>query len=171
VSRFEIDPARSRVWTDARSNVHPIHSNTSGLEGWMDLTFAKTGRIDLRRAAAGELSLPVKRLRSGNPLQDRELHRRLDARRHPTIEGVLTSIEAGTEPGRYRVSGELTFLGVTRSHADEMTFRLDDDGTLRAEGESTFDVRDFGLEPPRILVLRVEPEVRVRIALVATATS
>ena len=34
-------------------------------------------------------------------------------------------------------------------------------------GETTFDVRDFGMEPPRILMLKVEPDVRVKVAIVA----
>jgi hypothetical protein len=34
-------------------------------------------------------------------------------------------------------------------------------------GEHVFDIRDFGIKPPRILMLRVEPEVTVRIRLVA----
>jgi hypothetical protein len=42
-----------------------------------------------------------------------------------------------------------------------------DDRTIRLEGQSTFDIRDFGLQPPRILMLRVEPTVVVRIELIA----
>ena len=42
-----------------------------------------------------------------------------------------------------------------------------DGDTIRLAGESRFDVRDFGMEPPRILMLRVEPEVEVRVELVA----
>jgi hypothetical protein len=30
-----------------------------------------------------------------------------------------------------------------------------------------FDVRDFGMEPPRMLFLRVEPEVAVRVEIIA----
>ena len=48
-----------------------------------------------------------------------------------------------------------------------MTIALVDDRTLRLDGESTFDIRDFGMEPPRILMLRVEPEVDVRVEIVA----
>ena len=34
---YTIIPERSRVWIDARSSVHPIHSTTDGLEGFVDL--------------------------------------------------------------------------------------------------------------------------------------
>ncbi len=42
-----------------------------------------------------------------------------------------------------------------------------DDHTVRLDGSSTFDIRDFGMEPPRFLMLKVEPEVVVRVEIVA----
>jgi hypothetical protein len=41
------------------------------------------------------------------------------------------------------------------------------EGTVVLAGEKTFDVRDFGMEPPRILLFSVAPDVRVRVAIVA----
>jgi hypothetical protein len=38
-------------------------------------------------------------------------------------------------------------------------------------GRSTFDIRDFGMEPPRILMLKVQPEVAVRVEIVAEKES
>jgi polyisoprenoid-binding protein YceI len=167
VTRYRIDPDRSVVWIDARSSVHPIRSRTDGLTGWIEIGLTKTGRVSSTTSPAAHLELPVDRLRSGNPLEDRELRRRIDARRHPTIEGDLTSITAAGEPGRYRVSGAVTFRGVTQPHDGEMEIAALDDGALRWTGASTFDVRDHGMEPPRILVLRVEPLVEVRIEVIA----
>jgi hypothetical protein len=166
VARFRIDPGRSRVWIDARSNVHPIHSSSDGLEGHVDLPAGGAGTVGAGAPWAGRVALPVTRLTSGNRLEDRELHRRVDARRFPAIEGVLTGIEA-LGGDRYRVSGEVTFRGVTRRHDDEMTVRFLDQRTVQLEGSSSFDIRDFGMEPPRILLLRVEPQVDVRVEIVA----
>jgi hypothetical protein len=61
----------------------------------------------------------------------------------------------------------VTFKGATRSYQDEMAVSQGDDGTLRLTGESTFDIRDFGMDPPRILMLKVEPQVGVRVEIVA----
>jgi len=144
------------VTIDASSSVHPIHSRTEGLEGYVDL-----------ERAEGELSLDVARLRSGNPLEDRELKRRIDARRYPTIEGRLTELHETDEAGRYRVVGEITFKGVTRICEDEITFTLDGD-ELHLRGTTAFDIRDWGMEPPRILMLRVHPEVTVTLDALAT---
>ena len=48
-----------------------------------------------------------------------------------------------------------------------MSFAMADEHTVTLAGERTFDIRHFGMEPPRILTLRVYPEVTVRIEIVA----
>ena len=151
MARHEFVPGRSRVIIDGRSSVHPIHSSTDGLEGFLD---PETGE--------GRVSFAVSRLRSGNPLEDREMKRRINAKRFPTIEGALTSFDGG------HAVGDLTFLGVTRAVSGELTVTTVDADTIEITGESTFDVRDFGMQPPRILMLRVYPEVKVRIEIIAT---
>jgi polyisoprenoid-binding protein YceI len=163
--RYRIDPKRSRVWIDARSSLHPIHSETDGLRGWIE--FDLDGDEEGAGAPAGHLELPVEQLRSGNLLEDRELRRRMDARRYPTIAGELTVMREAEGDGRYEVGGELTFRGVTRSYKDEMALEQLDRRTIRLSGRSTFDIRDFGMEPPRILMLKVEPQVAVRVEITA----
>ncbi len=169
MTRYRIVPERSTVSIDARSNVHPFHSETSGLEGHVELNFGADGAVDPATKAAGTLSLSVSRLQSGNRLEDREMHRRLDARRYPAISGELDVIEPAGGDGLYRVSGTVTFRGVARPHTDDMTIRAVDDRTLSLSGRSRFDIREWGMEPPRILVLRVEPEVDVAVDIVAVA--
>jgi polyisoprenoid-binding protein YceI len=160
-----IIPERSRVWIDARSSVHPIHSTTDGLEGFVDLDADRNAVVGAHPTA--QLSFPVDRLSSGNRLEDRELHQRIDARRYPTITGVLTGVLRVADDGRFLVRGDLTLRGVTRSVEGYITLTTVDERTIRLTGESTFDVRDFGMKPPRILMLRVEPEVKVRVEIYA----
>jgi polyisoprenoid-binding protein YceI len=161
--RYVVDPTRSRVWIDARSSLHPIHSESDGLEGWVD------AEADGRRVTAGEVQLAIDRLSSGNPLYDREMRRRADARRYPAISGRLTSAQPTGQDGCYRVDGEVTFRGVSRAYQDELHVQAGDDRTIELDGERVFDIRDFGMEPPRILALRVYPEVSVRVRIVATS--
>jgi polyisoprenoid-binding protein YceI len=165
MARYTIIPERSRVWMDARSSVHPIHSTAEGLEGFVDLAADDDSLVGPHPTA--QLSFPVNRLSSGNRLEDRELHKRIDARRYPTISGVLTAVVPVADEGRFLVRGDLSFRGMTRSAEDYMTLTVVDERTIRLAGESTFDVRDFGMEPPRILMLRVEPDVKVRVEIFA----
>ena len=155
------------MFISARSSLHPIDTRTDGLEGFLEVEVQGGGRVNLTVPTKGRISLPVARMSSGNPLEDRELRRRIDARRYPTIDGELTGMcETGNE-GRYLVQGELTFKGATRTYEEEMVLSQDGDGTLQLSGESTFDIRDFGMDPPKILMLKVQPEVGVRVEIVA----
>lgn len=167
MARYRIVPERSTVSIDARSNVHPITSSTDGLEGFVDLELGADGRVDLAAQPAAQLSLAVNRLSSGNALEDRELHRRIDARQYPTISGELAGMESSGADSSYRISGRVTFRGVACDHQDVMTIRTVDERTIALAGQSRFDIREFGMEPPRILMLRVEPQVDVRVEIVA----
>jgi polyisoprenoid-binding protein YceI len=167
VPRYRIVPERSRVWIDGRSTLHAIHSSTDGLEGFIELEPDDEGGITHATPPAGKLSFPLARLSSGNALEDGELRRRIDTRRFPTLDGVVTGMERVDGVQRYRVSGDVAFRGVVQACSDEMTLEVVDDRTVRLEGRSTFDIRDFGMEPPRLLMVRVEPEVVVRVEIIA----
>ncbi|MGH9046788.1 MAG: YceI family protein [Acidimicrobiales bacterium] len=169
MARYRIVPERSRVWIDARSTLHPIHSSTDGLEGFVDLEFGSDGSLDSGADASGKLSLAVDRLSSGKRMEDRELQRSLDARRFPTIEGELRGVDHQGED-RYRVLGDITVRGTSCSHEDEMTIRSLGASTIELAGSSRFDIRDFGLEPPRVLMIKVFPEVNVRVQIAAERT-
>ena len=170
MTRFRILPTRSRVWIEARSNLHPIHTEAGGLEGWLEMQI-DDGRINVDQTLLGHLEFPVANLKSGNGFEDRELQRRIEARRHPTIVGDLKTMKATNAPLTYVVAGDLTFRGVTQSYEDEMMVEVMDDRSVNMSGVSTFDIRDFGMEPPRILMLKVQPEVTVRVEIVAEKES
>ena len=164
--RFRIVPERSRVWIEASSSVHPIHGECEGLSGFIDAAFDGDA-VHLSSTPEISVELPVERLRSGNRLEDAEMMRRIDARRYPTIRGVVRYMEPQGVDGRYVVTGDLTFHGVTQTVEGEVTVSRPDDRTLVIEGEREFDIRDFKVQPPRILMLKVHPEVKVRIRVEA----
>lgn len=166
MARYRIVPERSTVWIDAQSTLHPIHSASTGLEGWLDVEVAD-GRLDLSVEPHARLEIEVERMSSGNVVYDREMQRRVDARRYPTIRGELDAVREVDGNGRYAVRGDVTFHGVTNAFEREMTVDVLDDGTLKLEGEHLFDVRDFGITPPKILMFRVHPEVAVRVSILA----
>lgn len=174
MARYEIDPARSFVLVVARSNVHPIHLRGDGVQGHLDLvpehdgeTGSDAGHAMARAAPTGRLSLRVERLRGASGLEDAELRRHADAARFPTIDGLLTSVER-LAAGRFRLGGDVTFRGVTRPCTGDVSLAPHAAGApteVALRGQATFDIRDFGLEPPRLLLLRVEPEVSVAVEL------
>jgi polyisoprenoid-binding protein YceI len=166
MTRFRIVPERSRVWLEASSSVHPIHGEATGLEGTIDAQLNGDG-LDLSTPPEISVQLPVERLKSGNRLEDAEMMRRIDARRYPTIRGVVRDMKTKGDDGRYFVTGELSFHGVTQTLDGEVTISHPDEKTLVIEGEREFDIRDFNVAPPKILILKVHPEVKVRIRVEA----
>jgi polyisoprenoid-binding protein YceI len=168
VATFRIDPNRSKVWVEARSSMHPIHGEAEGLEGSIEADVAD-GRIDVTTVPKIQIVLPVEKLQSGKKLEDAEMMRRIDARRFPRITGSTTELEENG--GTYRIRGDLTFHGVTRQVEGEVTISAPDEQSLVIEGEQVFDIRDFGVQPPKILMLKVHPDVRVRVKVVAEQES
>ncbi|MGD0084492.1 MAG: YceI family protein [Acidimicrobiales bacterium] len=167
--RFSIDPARSSIWIDARSSVHPIHAEIKEIDGYLVASIGEDNVVDVSKPVSGRIEVVVSRLSSGNPLYDREMQRRVDSRRYPTIAGELVSMAKGGADEGYVSQGDVTFHGATKRVADLLQVSMPDDRTVVLEGQHTFDIRDFGVEPPRILMLRVHPDVAVRLRMVATA--
>ena len=170
MARFRILPERSRIWVDARSSLHPIRVETTGLRGHLDATVVD-GALAAGSPTTGAIEIEADRMKTGNALYDYELERRLEARKYPFIRGSVQSVQALGGGQRYRVLGQLEFHGVIRAVEGEVRLRMLDERTLEIEGERVFDLREYGLDPPRILMLKVYPDVRVRAQVVAELES
>ena len=109
----------------------------------------------------------MERLTSGNQLYDHELRRRIDARRFPTIAGRLSRIAANGPHPQYTVTGDVLFHGKTRTFEHDMHIEVHEDG-VSLTGENVFDIREFGMKPPSMLMIRVYPEISVRVELHGT---
>jgi hypothetical protein len=165
---FRIVPDRSSVSVDARSSLHPIHSKAVGVEGTVTAA-VDGGAVAVEPAPHARLRLAVEALSAGDPLSDREFRRTVDARRHLLDRPQFPHREREAA-GVFRVEVELEIRGVRRPVAGEATVVLRGDA-LTVDGEGTLDMRDFGVKPPRLLMLRVHPEVVVRVHLEAAAVA
>jgi hypothetical protein len=161
--RYELVEGASRMSMVARSSVHPIRVEATQLAGGLEAEL-EAGRVTLVPGA--RLEVHLEGLRSGNPLVDRETRRRLDLRRHPRLEAELTTARHGTGD-LVACTGDVTFQGRTCTVTGELRVTPRADGGLDLEGDHLADVRRWGLEPPRLLILKVDPEVQVRLELVA----
>jgi polyisoprenoid-binding protein YceI len=158
-------PERSKLWVDGRSSLHPIRVESTALSGAIELELAD-GSVDLSKPPSGTLELEAESLKTGSRLEDSALDRQLEVRKFPRIRGRIREVSANG--GRYHVRGELSLHGITKPIEGDVTLRAVDEKTIEVEGEKVIDVRDFGLEPPKILMLKVYPDVKVRAKVVAT---
>lgn len=173
-TRYELVPDESQVWIEGSSSVHPIRATATGLTGWVELSLTKAG---LRSGSnvSGEVRVDVDRLKSGNSLVDRETRRRIDATRFPEIVGRSVSSERmGSD--RVRLDGDVEFRGMTSRVTGELSVsrvNLASDESLPGadavvlEGTQRFDVRDWDLQPPKIGLLKVHPDIEVTVRLLA----
>jgi polyisoprenoid-binding protein YceI len=161
MTAYRIESDHSEVFVEARSNVHPIEIRTQGLSGTIEVD-VDAGKLQLSPAPRAAMEIAADLLRSGIELYDKEIHRMIEVRKYRAIKGELRETSEIT-PGRYKLTGTLQLHGVTRDIDGEVTVRVSDDGaTLEIEGTKTLDMRDFNLDPPKILMLEVQPEVAVR---------
>jgi DNA-binding PadR family transcriptional regulator len=160
--RFVLDPKRSAVLIDARSTVGPICFGSTGVTGSLHAVMGDGG-LSTETAPSGWLSIDMTGLSSGNKLYDAELHRRINSRRYPTAKVELKDCTPSAPGWRYRLRGELTFHGITRRAEGTVRVEAASDDRIVISGEQVFDIRDFALPSPTMLMLRIFPDVRVRL--------
>ncbi|GAA5164073.1 hypothetical protein GCM10023321_51980 [Pseudonocardia eucalypti] len=165
MTRYKIVPGRCELAAQASSSLHPIRAEASELAGEIDVELAD-GVLDPTAPTGARIELATAALHSGNPLLDREIQGRLDARRYPRVAAWVREVTGPTD-GAYDVHGELTLRHVTRPVTARATLVSGDRRFLEVNGAFTLDVRDFQLDPPKLLGLRVHPEVAVTVRIVA----
>lgn len=178
--RHVVAPDRSSLMVAARSNVGPIAFTSTALSGWVEAAVAD-GALLAEPAPRAELRLPVASLLSGNRLYDRELHRRVDARRHPEVEVRLEDTVRLGAGNCFLVGGQITMHGqtvrlegVVRTTVVAPVTRRSASAGLADErvvisGEHVVDVRAFGMATPSMGPLRLDPDVQLSLHLEADA--
>lgn len=142
--------------------MHPIHGEIHDIRGEAVVEVADGG-LAAGAPVSGYIEADVESLKSGKKLEDMALRKQVEAKKYPNIRFEVRSAEGG--PESYKVSGAFTFHGITQEFVEECTARLEG-GVLHVEAEHTFDIRDFGVQPFKILTLKVHPEVKIALHLV-----
>jgi polyisoprenoid-binding protein YceI len=164
MTRFETLRHQSEITLEADSGMHPIQVKTNRVQGYLEAALDENGKFDFSKPAVGQLEVDVSDLKSGNALLDKAMSGHVDTRRYPTILAEVIKIYDGN--GSYHAVGDITFHGVTHRMEDMLVIERLDDNTLSVRGEIVVDVRDFNLSPPKLLFMKVEPQVRIRLASV-----
>jgi len=158
---------QSSVAIEGKTTTHTMHASSNALSGTLECVLDTKGRPRLDRPYKATLELPVESIKTGIGLQDREMRRRFDVNRFPTITARLrkaTEVEAGV---RYFAVADLSMHGKTRRFESDVRLRVGQ-RRLTIDGEHVIDMRDFDIDPPRLIILTVDPEVTVRVHIVAT---
>jgi len=163
---WRLIPDRSVILIEVRSTVGPLSFGAIGVSGWVEAA-VQDGLVRADPPPSSQIVIDVSGLRSGNGLYDAELLRRIDARRFPTATVDLRTCSPSGLIARYHLEGALTFHGATRPVQGTVSVEAVGDRRLIITGEQSFDIRDFALPSPTVLMLRIYPDVRVRLQVEA----
>ena len=169
MSRYRAVPEESRFWAELSSNLHPIEVSANGIYGFIEAHFNGDGKLDPAASHKAQLAFWVEDMNSGNELRDVEMLRRIDSRAHPSIEWTVRKVSV-MSGDRLRGAGEVTVHGRTRRFEGDFTVSAAQ-GLIVVEGEHVFDMRDFGITPPRFFWLWIEPQLKVGVRVVAKQVS
>ncbi len=164
--KFRVNTNKSSVKVGLRINLHPSHVDANALTGVIECEVDDQGQPRLDQPYSADLALPVDAIKSGNGIQDREMRRRFDVGRYPTINARVTKGEALESQGHYRAVAQLTMHGQTREISGDLTLHVDGT-TMTIDGQQVINVKDFGIDPPRLIILKVEPDVDLTVHIVA----
>jgi len=158
LQRWSIDAPVGSVTFIATSSIPPIRT-TGSATGWFEAALDDTGFApDI--PIQGRLEVPLSGLRSGNPLIDNEMRRRVDTAKHPLIIAQLDSTEE-IGAGGATIIGTIEFLGIEVLVEGDLTILPGP----RLTGSGEFDVGWWDLKPPKLFTMRVNPIVTVEIDL------
>lgn len=165
---YNVDTGRSQILVRARSSIHDTNTTFSKISGRVEAdgdTLEETG-------ATASFSVDMGAFDAGDWLKNRKLKKDMDPGRYPTATFELTELRdvKREDDGSFvaRAVGTLAWRG--RSLTVEVAGKgtLDDSG-IDATGTFDLDIRELGMEPPKILMFKVEPEVTIEVTLRATA--
>jgi len=162
---FRVVEEQSAIMIRARSNVGAIDFGTTGLRGRITAE-VRDGAVV---SAHGRVEVDIAALTSGNSLYDAELRRRVDARAFPVAAVDLEEAWPLGVDGRAEVVGQLTFHGVNVKLDGAVGVTVVNDDRLVVTGERVIDIREFQLEAPTLMMLRIYPDVQVLLHLEAVA--
>jgi polyisoprenoid-binding protein YceI len=157
---FSVVPGRSRVEVVVQSTLRQLELVSSELSGEVEAE-VRDGHI-VPAGATAWFSIPSLSLMSGTWLIDRDVRTVFEVKKFPEIGGEVVEIKTADGNGNYWVRGNLRLHGVTREVQGHASIVEMSDDHAVFEGAMTLDYTLFNMEPPKLLMLRVEPEVQIR---------
>jgi hypothetical protein len=164
VTRFVIQPQSSLLRVLAHFSLHDL-AVAGEVTGHLEVDVS-SGRLDLASPVSGLVMAALEDLRGDEPRFAPELRRRLDTHRFPKATARLESAVAGSD-GQYDMTGALSLHGVERQVSGTAAVEVSGTGSLRLQGWMSLDVRDFGIVPPKLLVLKMNPTVELALDVLA----
>lgn len=164
---FEVIPELSRVGFDAKSTLHDFTGVTTKVHG----TF--TAKLsDPKAAFSGAIVCEAEGLDTGVEGRDEAMLEHLDSKAHPEIRFTAHSFvpdENGVDAAKMSVKGTIHGLmsirGVEKSLSMPVALTVEPSRRVMIEGQAKVHLPDFQVPVPDKVVIKMEPDVTIWIAL------
>jgi polyisoprenoid-binding protein YceI len=169
---YTVPAGGSKVTFYAHATGHDFEGTTQDVRGYIRFDVA-----DLSGTASGEVRVMASTLDTGIDRRNQNMWDLLEAVKHRDIVFTLekVAVDAGTGAGSRGPAGQkpgllppkLTLIGTleVRGVQKPLTTPVElepAEGAVVVRGSFPVDMRDFGIEPPRVaFIMRTQPEVRV----------
>jgi polyisoprenoid-binding protein YceI len=153
------------------------------LEKFTGKTTSLSGEITVDPAKAdkgkGEIKADVATIKTNVALRDEHLagENWLDAKKYPHAKFVITKISGGTalKPNdltELKIAGKFTIHGVTKdvNTTAKVRYTPGAKAALRVQSSFTIHLEDYKVSIPKIVSLKVSPDIVVNVDLKATAS-
>ncbi len=158
-------PASARAQAYMTESGHAEFTSSVPLHTFTGTSDRLVGKIDLADSTV-DFYLDLETLETGIGKRDKDMRTTLETDTYPFAEFFGTLVtpfdpdRRGPQPATVR--GEFTLHGVTRSVEIDGTLETTDDG-LQVEAAWDINIEDYDIEPPGLLIVRVDEVQRVRI--------
>ena len=164
---FKVDGSASKIQFVSDAPLEKFTGSSTKLSGEIKLDPAKAAQ------AKGEVKVKMDSFKTGIDLRDEHFRSEnwLDAKKYPEAKFVITKItgvealKAG-EAVDATVVGKFSLHGVTKDVTATAKVRLAPD-SLRVQATFTVKLEDHKVSIPSIVALKVSPEIKVNVDLVA----
>ena len=109
-------------------------------------------------------TIPAKSLKSESSSMDNNTYKALKADKNPDITYKLSSATVTeVNPGTYTINskGKLTIAGTTRETDVVATAKLNADHSLSVSGSKKFNMTDYNISPPKVMMMKTGNEINI----------
>ncbi|MEP5255152.1 MAG: YceI family protein [Winogradskyella arenosi] len=159
-SLFSVQVATSQNYILNNSSSTLEVQGTSSLHDWTLETEDQSGKLVLAEGDAFNIStlnltVVAESLKSGKSAMDKNTYKALKTDDHKTMLFNLVSVKeiktVSATSYKVSVSGKMTIAGVTKTISVDLTANLQGSNVI-LEGNKTFKMTDFGIDPPKALL-------------------
>lgn len=149
--QFKLDNSKSALTVHGTSSLHDWEEKAEKQSGSMSILLSEEGNLTISSLA---VSVEAESLKSHKSGMDKNTYKALKTDKYKSIDFKMVSVkqikDLGNSSFQVTVSGKLTITGTTKTIDLPLKMNVSTN-MVTLEGETTFNMSEYGIEPPTAL--------------------